>query len=524
MWAVLAGLSLGIVGRLPAQATSGPSTGVIYDCAATSLYVMANLSGKSLTYERATELLPVNHEGNSLAQVSSAVDAVGFTSEVVSMAPNELVGLQVPMIGLETPSDAPGGEWTRRDRVGHYIVVRPLEGGLVQLLDYPREPVVLAVDDWIAHLNNVGVGQLRAVLCGAPGQELEQMVRAVTPSSGPSTTPARPSLLEARDPVRSVAVLSADGRRSPVAVWSFGDVSEGATISHTFTIRNESGRPVRIAKLANSCGSCVEAKASTTEEIPASGEVAISVVASLAQRFGTVRLDTAVYFTPESKHPPVLLSLSGNVHARWVCVPPIIDLGRVRPEDGPIATKAEVRATEYGRREPLPTAVSRSPAIQVSLGNATTKADTYSVQIVFEPRSVVGQFAGQVEIRARGQDVMAALLEVRAFVMSEVSITPTKLLLGGQQATGDSRAALVASHAERKRLKLSKAEVKSESQLAQALSLVAEAAAGEAGELKLNARFSRMPSTPFEGTIQLELGVDGTDQIYRVSVPFVYAP
>lgn len=150
------------------------ASGRIYDCAANGLYALCSKSNIQITYEECCELLPFTNKGNSMLEFKAALVSLGFQVEAQRLTVDELANIRVPSILLMLPTESPYA--TLALSSGHYLVLWPLDEERIQILDYPREPIVLSMDYWSEHLHDIGVKNIPILLCGKEGQSLEDML------------------------------------------------------------------------------------------------------------------------------------------------------------------------------------------------------------------------------------------------------------------------------------------------------------------------------------------------------------
>jgi len=158
----------------------------IYDCAANNLYDLCRKSNIEISYQECLELLPFTPEGNSMLEFKGALMSLGFEVEAVRLTPDEFANVRVPTVLLMLP---PEKSWTNTAEpfVGHYRVLRPLNEESLEILDYPRDPVVVSTDYWIRHLRRIGVKNVPVLLCGKWGQALDEMLLPLQVTAKPSS-------------------------------------------------------------------------------------------------------------------------------------------------------------------------------------------------------------------------------------------------------------------------------------------------------------------------------------------------
>lgn len=142
----------------------------IYDCAANSLYALCRKSNIPIQYEECLELLPFTSKGNSMLEFKAALLCLDFQVEAQMLTIEELANIRVPATLLMPDTE------NMAQPYGHYLILWPLADGEIQILDYPREPIVLSTEHWIRHLKTAGIKKIPVLLCGKPSQSLEDML------------------------------------------------------------------------------------------------------------------------------------------------------------------------------------------------------------------------------------------------------------------------------------------------------------------------------------------------------------
>jgi hypothetical protein len=165
--------------KLPASPNK--SHGRIYDCAANSLYALCTNANIQISYEECLELLPFTPQGNNMLELKGALIYLGFKVEAQRLTVDELSQVRVPAIILAEPKSQNEG-FVSTTYSGHFFVLLPMDNKTIKLIDYPRDPVILFIDDWISHLHNIGVENAPILLCGKPSQRLEDMIMSLQDS------------------------------------------------------------------------------------------------------------------------------------------------------------------------------------------------------------------------------------------------------------------------------------------------------------------------------------------------------
>lgn len=511
--AIVLGLGLSIVHAEPITRTG------IRDCGANAVFTLSRVIGSSVSYERSLQLAPYREQGNSLQEVRDALTAIGVAVEAVSLSPEEFAGLRVPAVMLVLPP-------TDSTKIGHYLVVRPLGNGDIQLLDFPREPQILSVQDWIQFTTEAGTKQIHTLLCGKPGETLAQMLRETSgfvaaksiKSEAPATRPAAPAnnIASSTAPIP----LEAGARRSPIATHHFGDVAEGSTVRHSFTLENTTDKPIVISRFEQSCA-CTDMKADAMRIEPGKRAI-VTMTASLAGRYTTTRVDAAVYFDAASRRPPVLLVMQGTAHGRFVFVPPLAELGQLGVGRGVVTQRIRVRPTEYAGGQRVDKVLSQSPSVVATIVKSDFKgADPgATIDVSFDPTTVSGVFSKRVEAFVAGEKLPAAAFEIRAQVESAVMAVPSSLLVtAGTSNTDVASARLLIEHHGRKRMRLLESHAIAEAFDPGDIAVVESPQQDDKG-LSLVVGIKGVP--PFTRKIALKIGVEGDQATYDVTVPFVY--
>lgn len=513
---VLLSLSAGVHGDPGKARVPVDSEGVAFDCGANSIYIMAGLAGRPVSFAHALQLTPPNPAGNSLVEMRIALKTLGFEARAVKLTLVEILKLKVPAILLALPPASKEGADIPRS-IGHYFIVLPLGEDEVQILNYPRPPLVVSRQDLKETLAANSQVKYPAILCGTGAEIGEEMsvpmvAEAPVTTAGPATGPMGPA---AEETVRLV-----DGaRRSPVASHDFGDIAEGQIISHVFKVINGTNRPVRVARTANSC-SCTELSVEP-KEIPAGAVGELTMSMSTSQRYGSQVTDGAVYFDDESKIPPVLLRMSGYVHARFVPVPAVVDLGRYDTEKGAVSHVVAIRPTTYAGTSRIARLVSDSDSIKATLREDETGGQ--SAELRFSPGRMTGLFADRIQMFADNQTTAAATIEVRALLLADVAVKPERILLVGSETPGR----LQVEHRARRKLNqvTVTAELKTAHGEAGSSGVTATSMETATGVSEVVIRVAKeVQAKHLHGTLLVSVSAEGAGEPYLFRVPFIYSP
>jgi hypothetical protein len=498
------------------------------DCSANCLYILARLSGNALTYGKSLELLPPREAGNSLKEVASAVESLGLHTEAVRLSVAEICSIRVPCIALIMPP-AVSGSLKVMNPIGHFVVLWPV-GNEIVLLDYPTSPIRISRADLTARIIQSKVESVPVLLCDAKAEPLDNMIDSVSTKQIAAQLPKLalpvdvpqipgPAILEP-------AVTLTEGlRRSPMAVYSFGDAAENATIKHGFAIHNSTVKPIKIARLEKSC-TCTELSADINI-IPPGKDAIVTVTVSLARRFTDVQVDAAVYFDSESAVPPALLMLTGTAHGRFDSLPPIVDLGEYRPETGIATRSVTLRPTEFGGTSKIIRVESNSPQVKASLISPEDhKAADQIVQLVFDPSGLAGTFVGQVELYADDDKTPASYLELRANVNAAILVRPSQLLIISRP---DGRSFGQLTFEDRDKRKVTLVDAHPHIQVAggddpSGKLIIHPVSNGTDGTLTVEISVARAAQQEnLSGTAEFQVSVEGEKKPFQIVIPIFYS-
>jgi hypothetical protein len=180
-----------------------------------------------------------------------------------------------------------------------------------------------------------------------------------------------------------------------VADFSFGQVSQGAKVEHTFRFRNAGEAPLTVEKVRSSCG-CTAALLSATL-IPPGGTGEIRTTFDSARFRGAV-VKTVYLYVNDPQRPVAQFHLRGTVKPDLVLEPEQVDMGKLRPGK---TAEARVALTNQGEQEiTLSPPETTSPEFQAELAETRLPAGK-SVQLVVraKPREGKSRLSGYVMIK-----------------------------------------------------------------------------------------------------------------------------
>ncbi len=391
----------------------GSLSNVNFDCGTNSLYVLCQIGGKPLGYDRCIELLPISNEGNTLLDVKRAIQAAGFTVRAVEVDVAQIAGLRVPAVVLLSQRQ-PGG-------LGHFIVLRPLANGKIQYLylDFPHaSPSVATPEEVAKSIEANGFQTLYLILCSK--------------LAGPLAEPQAPAALARakKVPMESTQVfLQEDKPAIDRNEWAFGTASEGDTLRHDFVIQNNTPHAAKIASIRKDCG-CTELSLNSSALISAGGSATIRMTLSLAGKLGPTRVNGAVIFEDGTGIAPVPLRAYGTARQRWLPEVEAVDIGTSRP-DSPMIVRCAPDLTE---------ARSPSPAVKASIQKAAEGQTSQVLVIEFDPRQAAGLVRDRVDVFAKGQTEPVTSVNIIGEVHRTIIVEPEQAF---GMATADGSVSLL---------------------------------------------------------------------------------
>jgi len=149
------------------------SDGRMYNCAGNCLYALCQMSNIRVSYEECLSLLPLRSEVNSMLELKVALESLGFEVEPQRITVDELANIRVPTIILVLPLDNNKADQMQRV-IGHYLVLWPTSDNKFQILDYPRDPIIVDIEHWIGYLRNIGLTNIPVLFCGRRDRAFEE--------------------------------------------------------------------------------------------------------------------------------------------------------------------------------------------------------------------------------------------------------------------------------------------------------------------------------------------------------------
>jgi hypothetical protein len=207
----------------------------------------------------------------------------------------------------------------------------------------------------------------------------------------------------------------------------FGSVPRGPTLTHRFTLTNNTGSPVNISNLRVSCG-CVTATALKGFLNP--GEDTAVVAHMDTTRFTGVRAVTIYVQFDRPRFEEVRLWVQANARNDFALTPDSLAFGRVKRTATP---SASVRLTLYGQPEARVTEVHAEstyvrPACK-ELGRTASEV-VYELSATLRPDTPVGRWYTDVWLKTNLASLPQVRVPLTVEVESPLSVSPESVNLG----------------------------------------------------------------------------------------------
>ncbi len=401
------------------------STFKIYDCAANSLYIRCRLEEKDVTYARCLELLPLRRGGNSMLEVKNALEELSFNVCPQRIMINELRDIRVPAIILDLGAEG------QSNKMGHYLVISPKREGMVQILDYPKQPNLMHVDRLIMSLRAQGVTEVLILLCSTEHKTLQKMLTKISNEPVPhfrgivgdeESTPDDVGYIEIYD--------TASG--SHQSVINLGDCAEGSSVSGKYVVKNMTKRELVVSTLTPSC-TCSEVTIDN-KSISPGGVGIVEMKASLSKIWGPYHIYSTLIFSENSGQVPVFFKLIGKSHARWECMPNKICFPSSREDQRGVAVStARILISEYSSGSIVTSLETSSPALDAALFKVAE--GEYRVEIKLLTNMFTGTINERVYVYLDHEEKYGNFIDVQAINASEYVIEPATLLLWKKDGT-----------------------------------------------------------------------------------------
>lgn len=201
------------------------------------------------------------------------------------------------------------------------------------------------------------------------------------------------------------------------ADFSFGQVSQGVKVEHTFRFRNAGEAPLNVEKVRSSCG-CTAALLSATQ-IPPGGTGEIRTTFDSGRFRGAV-VKTVYLYVNDPQQPVAQFHLRGTVKPELVMDPAQIDLGKLIPGR---SAEARVTLTNQGEQEiTLAAPDATSPELQAELSeNRLSPGKSVQLVVKAKPKEGKPRLSGYVMIKTSNPLVPELRLPVYGSIAQERS-------------------------------------------------------------------------------------------------------
>lgn len=400
----------------------------IFDCGANSLFMMCRISGKNVDYSKCLELLPIRSNGNSMLEMKTALEKIGFRTEALKIKTEELSNIKMPFVIWSYP---PKDQMKRKDLdgIGHFLVAKPVEQNKIQIFDYPEPSVVIETDIWIKHLKSIKVDEFPVILCDNKDGKLSDMSVEKSCKNDGLFSPCQINELKSQITNDRTSVTIKENTKTDTLYWDFGNISEGAYLTKEFTITNGGNVPLEIGKLSKSC---VCSSISSDKNIIEAGEQCkIMVGLSLAGKFNQQNISAAVIFDSKNNVAPVKILLAGYSHPRFLLEKPELNFGEIKSGVETEKLTTLIEATEYGLNSEIGDLKYNKDHIAAKI--IKLDGNKYSLDVSFDSAKYKGRFDEKIEIFAKGQDKPVLECKLKGYSYSEYTIEPERLFLNGHQ-------------------------------------------------------------------------------------------
>ena len=224
-----------------------------------------------------------------------------------------------------------------------------------------------------------------------------------------------------------VPARAADGPQLVIdePVFDFGTVEQGASVEHTFRLRNAGRAELRLDHVKTSCG-CLAGLASASE-IPPGGEGRVNVVLDTARIVGHTTKVITVY-TNDPGAPSAGLALDGTVMTDIVASPSPLYLGKLRRGE-PVEREIRVTAGRPGATYEVTTVDHTNPAVRTRL-ERLPDGSGQRVVVTLEPHIPLGRINDQLVLHTTSPRQPSLTVSVFASVEGDVVVLPPQVTFG----------------------------------------------------------------------------------------------
>ena len=224
-----------------------------------------------------------------------------------------------------------------------------------------------------------------------------------------------------------VPARAADGPQLVIEepVFDFGTVEQGASVEHTFRVRNAGHAELRLDHVKTSCG-CLAGLASAPD-IPPGAEGRVNVVLDTARIAGHTTKVVTVY-TNDPAAPSAGLALTGTVATDIVASPSPLYLGKLRRGE---TVEREIRVSP-GRVDAtyeVTTVEHTNPAVRTSL-ERLPDGSGQRIVVTLAPHVPLGRFNDQLVLRTTSPRQSSLAVSVFGSVEGDVVVLPPQITFG----------------------------------------------------------------------------------------------
>jgi hypothetical protein len=231
----------------------------------------------------------------------------------------------------------------------------------------------------------------------------------------------------------------------PDATYRFEPVSQGETLHHEFTIKNDGDEPLAIQRVVPSCG-CTISKLAKNSIAPG-GETKLSVDFDTSGMSGE-KVKTVRLYTNDPENLTALLTLQGEVQPEIFVEPRRLHFGSfvrvdVKDEETPptIEKTISIRVRD-GSKAKLESITSRSKWVEVETEEKSAKEMKLRVKLRKDLRT--GEFRDRIVVVLSGAQQRTVNIPLYASVRNRIAVKPQVLAFGivspdGEKVTRKAR-------------------------------------------------------------------------------------
>jgi len=405
--------------------------GRIFDCGANCLYIISQIQGRPVSYEKCLELLPLSSsQGNSMLQLKDALEAMSYQVYAMSVSAEELKYIKVPTIVRDN-----FGQPDRK--LGHYLIMQPLSGNRAQIFDYPKNAKIVSLVDLFESKNTENLKNISVLLCCDKVRSLDEVFDSRSKGSE-TLSEINPDIPLVCDTSR-VEINGTNKKYS--SAHDFGEKPEGSEFSHKFVIQNNSTKTLIVEKVIASCQcSAIEID---KNEIPPKEEATVNMDISLDRKYGNVAIRGTVIFSPHNRISPLVLSVKGSSFERWICYPNMIDLGEIEPDNLEVAKSIILERKIQGTDTLISDVKPNSKYLKAQLESITP--DKAILHLTFMNNGVTGPFRGRVDIFLDGEKIPATHIDVSASIKTDYIVSPRKIFFSCEPDVENKKRVIITS-------------------------------------------------------------------------------